>query len=1119
MGRLNEDLIDILNRLTNTLKKRGENFKSRAYENAESTLINYPGDINSVDELKGVPTIGEAIFKKLKEYELTGKIKYLEELEKSPINTLTDVHGIGAVKAKSLINKGITTINKLREVQDKELNETQKKGLKYYDDLQLRIPKEEIQLYDLLFRKNFDDVNDDNKSKFVIAGSYRRGAKDSGDIDIAITNDDNNKKILTNFINNLYEKGVIIEFLTKGSVESFVIVQLPGKPARRLDIYYGEPDEYPFLLLYFTGSKQFNVGMRLRATKMGYTLNQKGLYYLENKKKGKKVENVEFKNEKDIFNFLSMKYKEPEERINAFSVQTISAQDLANKNADINSKPVNIKEELSKILNQKITKKIKEESKQTMVFNQYNKIEKYYKSLKKNNSPNKIKEIINDEPDDKADGKNTVKKEKEEISQEKTKEKTKEIIEKAEEKTKIILKNKKTKNKTMKVKKEKKEQKEKKEKKPKNKTMKQPKEPKEAKKPKQKPIAKTLIEAIQKLREDGIDVLNKFSEKKLNKLLIEGSKSYYNEQPFMTDNEYDIIKEYIEKKYPKNTVVENIGAPVEKNKVKLPYFMGSMDKIKPDTDALEKWKKKYGGDYVISGKLDGVSGLYTTENEIAKLYTRGNGIEGQDVSHLIPYLNLPKENNIVVRGEFIIEFKKFQEKYKDKFSNPRNFVSGVINSKNINKEHIKDIDFVAYELIKPELKPSEQMNFLEKLNIKLVKHIVKQNIDNKYLSEELVSFRETYKYQTDGIIVVDDNIYERKNKNPEHAFAFKMVLSEQVAEAKVLDVLWTPSKDGLLKPKIKIEPIRLGGVKIEYATAFNAGFVEKNKLGVGSVVKLVRSGDVIPHIMEVIQSAELVKWPDVDYDWNASHVDIILKNKSENEIVKTKNITGFFTTLGIKQVGPGNIERIIKGGYDDVCKILAMSKEDLLKIEGFKEKSATNIYTNIKEKMKDVSLSQLMDASNIFGQGFGEKRFDLILNNYSSVLTSEETKEEKMKKLVNIKGVSSKIAEAFLEHIKEFIEFLERCKLSEKLVFEPKSEKIIINHELYGKNIVITGFRDKDLENKLKDVGANISSSISKNTFVVVIKSLDEITGKVEKAKEKNIPIMELEKFKEKYLK
>ena len=85
--------------------------------------------------------------------------------------------------------------------------------------------------------------------------------------------------------------------------------------------------------------------------------------------------------------------------------------------------------------------------------------------------------------------------------------------------------------------------------------------------------------------------------------------------------------------------------------------------------------------------------------------------------------------------------------------------------------------------------------------------------------------------------------------------------------------------------------------------------------------------------------------------------------------------------------------------------------------------------------MKDVSLSQLMDASNIFGQGFGEKRFDLILNNYSSVLTNRRNKEEKMKKLVNIKGVSSKIAEAFLEHIKEFLEFLEKMQIIRKISF------------------------------------------------------------------------------------
>ena len=90
---------------------------------------------------------------------------------------------------------------------------------------------------------------------------------------------------------------------------------------------------------------------------------------------------------------------------------------------------------------------------------------------------------------------------------------------------------------------------------------------------------------------------------------------------------------------------------MEKNDAELPYFMGSMDKIKPDTGILPRWKTKYEGPYVISGKLNGVSGLYTTEGDEPKLYTRGDGHMGQDVSHLIPYLDLPKTPGIVIRGE------------------------------------------------------------------------------------------------------------------------------------------------------------------------------------------------------------------------------------------------------------------------------------------------------------------------------------------------------------------------------------------------------------------------------------------------------------------------------------
>ena len=105
-----------------------------------------------------------------------------------------------------------------------------------------------------------------------------------------------------------------------------------------------------------------------------------------------------------------------------------------------------------------------------------------------------------------------------------------------------------------------------------------------------------------------------------------------------------------------------------------------------------------------------------------------------------------------------------------------------------------------------------------------------------------------YEYEIDGVIVSDDKIYNRTQQNPEHAFAFKMVLSEQMAEAKVVDIIWNASKDGYLKPRVRIEPVKIGGVTIEYTTGFNANYIETNRIGIGAVIQLIRSGDVIPYI-------------------------------------------------------------------------------------------------------------------------------------------------------------------------------------------------------------------------------------------------------------------------------
>ena len=149
---------------------------------------------------------------------------------------------------------------------------------------------------------------------------------------------------------------------------------------------------------------------------------------------------------------------------------------------------------------------------------------------------------------------------------------------------------------------------------------------------------------INKFRQDGIDTLTELSEIELVELCETASHVYYNTKvSIMTDSEYDIITEYVERVYPANTDLDQIGAKVTRNKVELPYKMASMDKIKPDTKALTNWCQKYKGQYVLSCKLDGVSGLYTTEGDKPKLYTRGNGTIGQDISHLLPVFKLPTE--------------------------------------------------------------------------------------------------------------------------------------------------------------------------------------------------------------------------------------------------------------------------------------------------------------------------------------------------------------------------------------------------------------------------------------------------------------------------------------------
>lgn len=633
-----------------------------------------------------------------------------------------------------------------------------------------------------------------------------------------------------------------------------------------------------------------------------------------------------------------------------------------------------------------------------------------------------------------------------------------------------------------------------------------------------KKSSKSAMEHIIDYKNHGIKILEKMSETDLVKMIDAANIAFHQEgsNPIMSDAEYDILDEFIRNKYPNNELMEQIGAVVTKNKALLPYEMWSMDKIKPDTTSLTTWMKEYLGDYVISGKLDGVSGLYTTEGDEPKLYTRGNGKIGQDVSHLIQKLRLPIHKNIVLRGEFIIQKDTFKNKYADKFSNPRNMVAGVVNQKT-QDERINDIDFVAYEVIKPaNLTPTEQMDYMASLKVHVARNEIYKTISNEILSALLVDWRNNYEYEIDGIIVANNKVYPRVSGNPKHTFAFKMVLSDQIAEAHVVDVIWSPSKDGYLKPRVQILPVKLGGVTIQYATGFNAKFIEENKIGVGAIIQLIRSGDVIPKIEAVTKPAEKAKMPEEEYIWNETHVDVMLKNAENNNVVLVKNVTGFFKGLEVDGLGEKNVEKLINAGFNSIPKILKMNREDYLTVDGFQDKTSIKLYEGIKEKVSKAPIHTLMAVSNKFGRGFSAKKMELIMSAYPNVL---DANERNLENLLAIRGIEKKSAESFLSHIDEFIAFIKECGLEQKLRTNTRSPVVYDeSHPLFGKSILMTGFRDKELETKIIGVGGKIASSISKNTFIVIVKNLDEISGKVAMAKKLGIDVLLRDDFVKKYV-
>lgn len=301
-------------------------FSARAYAKVITELKQREEPITSYEDVRMIKGIGAKIQEKIKEILETGELQSAERAKElyalDALDALQQIYGVGPSKASDLVGMGILSIAQLRkEVKEnpKLLNDKQKIGLQYYEDLLQRIPRNEMEQHREILQSNLPDEMKDFDTDLV--GSFRREAETSGDIDVLIRVPKNIlpknvKKNLTVYVDHLKQIGYIEEILALGEHKCMAICRIQNHPARRLDLLMTPDNEYAYSLLYFTGSDRFNVAFRQYTLDKGYTLNEHTLTPLREDL----PEPPYMKTEKDIFRFMKLKYVEPKNRVDGSQI-------------------------------------------------------------------------------------------------------------------------------------------------------------------------------------------------------------------------------------------------------------------------------------------------------------------------------------------------------------------------------------------------------------------------------------------------------------------------------------------------------------------------------------------------------------------------------------------------------------------------------------------------------------------------------------------------------------------------------------------------------------------------------------------------------------------------------
>ncbi len=656
-------------------------------------------------------------------------------------------------------------------------------------------------------------------------------------------------------------------------------------------------------------------------------------------------------------------------------------------------------------------------------------------------------------------------------------------------------------------------------------------------------------------------------KERMNELIDIINEADYNyhtlDNPTITDQEYDkLLRELfeIEEEHPEwireDSPTQHAGGKIidgfEKATHKIP--MMSLSNVFSESEISnfdEKIRKEnIKPTYVCELKIDGLSvSLLYEKGKLVRAATRGDGVVGEDITHnaktikTIP-LKLKEEVDIEVRGEIFMNKKTLEELNEDRkkknqplLQNCRNAAAGSIRQLDSKIAAERKLDTFIYHLPNPEdygLKThKEALDYMTHLGFKT-------NPNNRLVTtkEEIYEFinekgslRNSFPYDIDGVVIKVNNIDEQKKlgytaKYPKWATAYKFPAEEVLT--KLTDIIFTVGRTGQITPNAVLEPVIVAGSTISRATLHNEDFVNEKGLKIGDIVSIRKAGDVIPEVVE----AKIDRRDGAEKDFEMITLcpmceTTLMKKEGQvdyycmNAKCPARHIEGLIhfasrDAMNIEGLG----ERIMEDFYNfhfinNLADIYSLKQheKDLVRLEGFGDKSVTNLLEAI-ENSKNNSLEKLL-----FGLGIphvGAKTAKVLSQKFE---TLDNLMNASIEELTNIPDIGEIIAKSLTEyfsdnHNRGIIEELKELGLNTTYL----GQKVVESENFSGKSFVLTGtltiFTRDEAKEKIESLGGKTVDSVSKKTSVVIV---GEAPGsKYRKAQELGIEIWTEEEFKQK---